>query len=76
MAVPVSTQQGLTLGQPQPLFESPDFGAARGFDVGADGQRFLTIAIAPVQDSDREAEPPKIRVVENWYEEFRDRKLD
>jgi len=28
--------------------------------------------IAPVEDS-MEAVPPKIGIVENWYEEFRDR---
>lgn len=63
-----------TPGQPQQLFESPDLiqlGGAPIYDVSADGQRFLTIA--PVQDNDGEPEPPKIRVVQNWYEEFRDR---
>ena len=36
-----------------------------------DGQRF--ISVAPVEDNDEEAAPPTIRIVENWYEEFRDR---
>ncbi len=74
MAVSVSTGQGVTLGQPQQLFESPElaFGAsATSYDVSADGQRF--IMVAPVEDDDEDAAPPKIRVVQNWYEEFRDR---
>ena len=36
-----------------------------------DGQRFVTFS-AVEQDEGEEA-PPKIRVVMNWYEEFRDR---
>ncbi len=73
MAVSVSTESAFTLGQPQPLFEASGGGIAGGgsgfYDVSADGQRFLTIA--PVEDA--EAPPPKIRIVQNWYEEFRDR---
>ncbi len=73
MAVSVSTEQGFTLGQPQMLFASPDLdlvNGSRSYDVSADGQRFLTIA--PVGDDEEDA-APKIRIVQNWYEEFRDR---
>ena len=73
MAVSVSTESALTLGQPQPLFEASGGGQAGSgsgfYEVSADGQRFLTIA--PVEDA--EAPPPTIRIVQNWYEEFRDR---
>ena len=77
MAVSVSTEQGFVLGQPERLFESEDLGtrnsySAPRYDVSADGQRFLTLA--PVDDED--APPPVIRVVQNWYEEFRDREQD
>ncbi len=61
------------LGQPQRLFETPDFTAVGGqgeYDVSADGQRFLTVAPA---DDAAAAEPPTVRVVQNWYEEFRNR---
>ena len=73
MAVSVSTESVFTLGQPQPLFEAPGLaltggGGSGGYDVSADGERFLTIA--PVEGDD--AAPPTIRIVENWYEEFRD----
>ncbi len=74
MAVSVSTGQGVTLGRPQQLFESPELAigaSATSYDVSADGQRF--IMVAPVEDDDEDAAPPKIRVVQNWYEEFRDR---
>jgi len=39
----------------------------RNYDVTADGQRF--VVVEPVGD----APAPKIRVVLNWFEEFRDR---
>ncbi len=72
MSVSVPTAQGGTFSQPQQLFESS--GLLTGFDdanydVSADDQRFLTIA--PVEGAD--TAPPMIRIVENWYEEFRDR---
>jgi eukaryotic-like serine/threonine-protein kinase len=75
MAVAVSTGQGLTLGLPQKLFESTDLRSAKAppsYDVSANGQKFVTIA--PVEGG--KTEPPKIHIVENWYEEFRDRKQD
>ncbi len=75
MAVSVSTESAFTLGQPQQLFESPDLisgnASASTYDVSADGERFVTIA--PTEDGDEEAALPKIRIVQNWYEEFRDR---
>jgi len=74
MAVPVSTDQGLTFGQPQALFEGVSLGTAgRGaqYDVSADGQRFVTAE--PVEGGDENAGAAKIRIVENWSEEFRKR---
>ena len=73
MAVSVSSEQGFTLGQSHVLLGSPDLalgGGFGGFDVAADGRRF--VMTTPVGDGD-EASPPRIRVVQNWYEEFRDR---
>jgi len=74
MAVSVSTTQGAALGKPQQLFASTDLisslsGAA--YDVSADRKRFLMTT--PVQTNGEDIAPPKIRVVQNWYEEFRDR---
>ena len=40
------------------------------YDVSADGQRF--VVAQPVG----EVSEPKIRVVQNWHEEFRDREQD
>jgi Tol biopolymer transport system component len=80
MNVSVSTGQGVTLGQPRSLFASDDLRFANshpGYDVSADGQRFVTVAwfdeIQPGASEPTEPEPPKIRIVQNWYEEFRER---
>ncbi|MDA0206794.1 MAG: hypothetical protein O2795_15765 [Acidobacteria bacterium] len=37
-----------------------------------DSTSYGFVTIAPVEQGEEEA-PPKIRIVENWYEEFRDR---
>jgi hypothetical protein len=75
MAVSVSTESAFTLGLPTKFFQSADLRSVAGapkYDVSADGQRFLTVA--PVQDDGgEEPTPPKISLVQNWYEEFRDR---
>ncbi|MDA1236335.1 MAG: hypothetical protein O3A53_16245 [Acidobacteria bacterium] len=82
LAVSVSTDPAFALGRPQRLFDSPDLGRLGAFnmpfhDVSADGQRFVTIAsldeIQPDASEQSEPEPPRIHVVQNWYEEFRDR---
>ena len=72
MAVSVTLEPEFTHGHPQRLFESQDLYnrvVSLTYDVSVDGQRFLTIAPFP----DENAAAPTIRVVENWYEEFRDR---
>ena len=75
MAVPVSTAQGFSQGTPKLLFrnrmlESP-FPNHR-YDVLADGSRVVLRDVVG-GESDK---PPAIRVVQNWYEEFRDREQD
>ncbi len=70
MAVTVSTAGALTLGLPQALFESEDLRSNTRhpeYDVSPDGEQFLTIE----PDEDQEGGGSVIRVVENWYEPFR-----
>ena len=72
MAVPISTEPSFTPGQPRRLFESDLLrGQAlwRGYDVFPGGQRFVTFA--PSEDGN--TAPTTIRVVQNWFEEFKDR---
>ena len=76
MAVSASSESTFTLGQPQPLFEARALVASvgitpGGYDVSAAGQRFLIVS--PVEEAENETAPPTIRVVQNWYEEFRER---
>ena len=72
MAVPVTTEPSFTPGVPQRLFDAKGAFDGRGqrYDVSADGEKF--VLVEPVQ-----GEPSYvIRVVLNWYEEFRDREQD
>ena len=77
MAVAVSTEGAFSAGLPAELFEHPGL---RGnldypnYDVSLDGQRF--ILPEPVGYDEGEAPQATIRVVENWYAEFKDRQQD
>ena len=75
MAAPVSIEPSFSASRPRRLFDSADLRAAgtsaAHYDVFPDGERFLTITSARTQDSD--AAGRALRVVENWYEEFRKR---
>jgi len=74
MAVPVSTSPTLTVGIPVPLFSSRGLPMSRNgslnYDVTSDGQRFV---VTEPMKGDTEV---VIHVVQNWYEEFRDREQD
>ena len=70
IAVPVSVSPSFSPGEPIRLFDADALrGGANppGYDVSPDGQQF--IIARPVGD----APQPSIRIVQNWYEEFRDR---
>ena len=72
MAVPVTTTPSFSHGSPQKLFRWSGFegqwkstdAAKHQYDVTADGQRFVMV-------EPRET-PSAIRVVQNWFEEYRD----
>ena len=76
MATPVSTSPLLTVGSPEALFSSPSLVWAQGnllpYDVTPEGDQFV---LAERVESGAESQPV-IRVVENWYEEFRGRQQD
>ena len=70
MAVAVNTEPTFSLGRTSRLFESPGFRITQWsprYDVSADGQRVV------VREPLVEGVQSNIRVVQNWYEEFRDR---
>ena len=69
MALPVTTNPTFSAGTPTPLFAHPSLTPQRSptYDVSGDGQRFILMEPAG------ESEPVAIQVVQNWYEEFRDR---
>ena len=75
VAVSVSTSPSFAVGSATPLFEHHGLRPAVSaqYDVSADGQRFL---VAEFVGLGRETSESSIHVVENWYEEFRDREQD
>ena len=72
MAVSVSTAQGFSPGTPKLLFRDRWLRIGSGkqqYDVSAAGRRFvLREAVEGASDK-----PPAIRVVQNWFAEFKDR---
>ncbi len=66
VAVSVTTTPGFSVGGAERLFDLP----SPFFDVSADGQRFVVV------ETLKQRGPPTIRVVQNWYEEFRDQHAD
>ena len=71
MAVAVETTAGFSAREPLRLFSelSLQRGNYQNYDVSPDGRRFVVV-------EDVEVAPPRIHVVQNWYEEFRDREQD
>jgi hypothetical protein len=73
VAVSVSTEGGFTVGEATRLFENPSLrtdGSITPFDVSADGQQFI---LAEPVDTAADAPKASIRIVLNWFEEFRGR---
>ena len=71
--VAVSTRPTFKMGETTELFTSPDLDWEWRhpiYDVSLDGQRFVTV------ETIGQAPPDRIRIVQNWYEEFRDRERD
>jgi dipeptidyl aminopeptidase/acylaminoacyl peptidase len=78
MAVPVSGGSTLSPGLAKRLFESSAFLSAgprmaTKYDISPDGRRFL---LAEQVEEEIEPPPVNIKVVQNWFEEFRDQQED
>ena len=68
-SVSISLQPSFFMGRRRKLFSTPELALTTGpqrYDVSPDGKRFVTLEIV-------EPASNEIRIVENWYEEFRDR---
>jgi serine/threonine protein kinase len=72
VAVEISSDPEFSIGKKTELFRHPTLGrfVIAQYDVRADGRQF--ILAEPVMSQDE----VKIHVVQNWYEEFRDRDRD
>ena len=72
MSVDVSLSEDPSFGELRSLFSDRSFlddPLYRRYDVAPDGRSFAVVSYSP----EALAAPPVIRVVENWYEEFRHR---
>jgi len=71
-AVDVATEGELVLGQRTTLFQHPSLQDTNNgmvsYDMSEDGQQFLL-----PEPLETEAESPGISIIENWYQEFRER---
>jgi WD40 repeat protein len=72
----VSTQPGSSMGAAERLFAAEDLRPLSTqsrwtYDVFPDGQRF--VLLGPAGNEDPDVHDTTIRVVQNWYEQFRDR---
>ena len=68
--VAISTRPTFTMGETTELFTSRDLDWVWQhpiYDVSLDGRRFVTV------ETIGQAPPDRIRIVQNWYEEFRER---
>jgi len=72
VAVSVTTEPTFSVGSARPLFDAQDAFVGRGhsYDVSAEGQRFVMV------ETLEEPPAPLIRVVQNWFAEFRGREQD
>ena len=70
ISVSISLQPSFSMGRRKKLFSTPELALTTGpqrYDVSADGKRFVTLeTVEPASN--------ELRIVQNWYEEFRDRK--
>jgi Tol biopolymer transport system component len=76
VAVSVVSGSSLSVDSVTRLFEHPSLsrgGFFAPYDVSADGQRFI---LPEAVRASADASEPSIHVVQNWYEEFRDREQD
>jgi hypothetical protein len=74
VSVPISTGARLSIGEPVSLFSNPNLRWPRyhNYDVSSDGSRFV-LPEAAVGDANT---PRSIRVVQNWFAEFREREQE
>ena len=69
ISVSISLQPNFSMGRRRKLFSTPELALTTGpqrYDVSPDGTRFVTLEIVDPASNE-------IRIVQNWYEEFRGR---
>ena len=74
MVVSIQTGSAFVYGSPATVFEEPYLVGlgGRAYDIAPDGRRFLMLKEGAVGDS-QDAPPNRFIIVENWFEELRQR---
>ena len=75
MSAPVNVSEGFSAGTPKPLFQHPDLRNQAifvpSYDVSADGRRF--VLVERVGGGTSPSVSRSVRIVQNWFAEFKDR---
>jgi len=69
MAVAIDPGPNFRAGVPKPLFE--DRYATQGWDVSADGKRFLMLRSGGAEEETTSAATAQLHVVLEWFEEIK-----
>jgi hypothetical protein len=76
MGIDIATEPAFSFGTEQALgirgFLAA-FGPTRPYDITPDGQRFLMVFPADLEDSVTEIAAERINIVLNWFEELKER---
>ena len=76
MGIDITTEPGFTFGNEQVLGMQGYLylaGGIRTYDITPDGQRFLMIFPADQADSVAETADEQINIVQDWFEELKER---
>ena len=76
MAVAVETEPTFSAGKPRILFRGPyitGYGENFPWDISPDGKRFLLMKQSTVDASTEVTPRPTINIVQNWFEELKQR---
>ena len=72
-SVEIEQYDPLSVGEPTKIMDLPDDISRLGFQVAADGQRFLMLRNIPEPMGPGGLPKPKALLMENWYEGLRQR---
>jgi hypothetical protein len=73
MSVMIHRQGVVEASDPKKVFDPPEFVSGGAIDIAPDGNRFLMVQLAPEERGIQTRLRPSALVIENWFEEIRQR---